>query len=181
MDITNCYNIEAIIRELEVAFQIDGSDFEEHDMNVIIKNVKARIGRQYQIDLTDTKINSVELELGVYRNAAVLFIDNVARLHAKLCGLCQIERFLTTSQVSLSDVNYLGYTEESLKTLLIALQRKITLPLATDAINSIKDKLGYISNCREKRLCMLIIIADAIGFSEIVAAIAEILYIGMIR
>ena len=92
-----------------------------------------------------------------------------------------MERFLTSSQVSLSDVNYLGYTEDSLKTLLVALQRKVTLPLATDAINSIKDKLGSISNCREKRLCLLIIIADAIGFPEVVAAIAEILYIGMIR
>ncbi|MCI9050729.1 MAG: hypothetical protein HFI05_02205 [Lachnospiraceae bacterium] len=181
MDITGCYSIDAIIRELEIAFQIDGSDFEERDMNIVIQNVKTRIGRQYQIDLTSTKINAIELELGVYRNAIALFIDNIARLHAKICGLCQVERFLTSSQVSLSDVNYLGYTEDSLKTLLVALQRKVTLPLATDAINSIKDKLGSISNCREKRLCLLIIIADAIGFPEVVAAIAEILYIGMIR
>ena len=181
MNITECYNIDGIIRELEAAFQIDGSDFEERDIDIVIKNVKTRICRQYQIDLSEHKVDSAEFEVGVYRNAVSIFIDNIARIHAKICGYCQIARYLTSMQVSLSDVNYLGYTEESLKTMLQALQRKATLPMAEDAINSVKLKLSTINNCREKRLFMLAIVSHAIGFNEVTAAVAEILYLGSLR
>lgn len=181
MNITECYDTDSIIRELETAFQINGSDFEERDLDLVIRNVKTRIGRQYQIDLSENKIDSAELEVGVYRNAVSIYIDNIARIHAKLCGLCQIARYMTYVQVSLSSVNYLGYTETTLKTMLVALQRKVTLPMAEEAINSVKVKLGTINNCREKRLFMLIVISHALGFYEVTAAIAEILYLGSMK
>ena len=181
MDITSCYDIDSIIREFEAAFQVDGTDFEERDVDVILKNVKTRVGRQYQVDLTEFKIDSPEFDIGVYHNAAALFIDNVARLHAKLCGLCQICRYLTVVNISLSDINFLGYTEESLKTMLQALQRKATLPMAEEAVQSVKRKLGSINNCREKRLFLIMVISYTIGFHEVTASVAELLYLGGLR
>ena len=53
MRISDVYNIENIITNLEIALQIDGSDYGQKDLNVAIEKIKARIKSQYQIDLTE--------------------------------------------------------------------------------------------------------------------------------
>lgn len=180
MTVTEMYDIDSILREAEATFQIDGQDYEEHDMDVVIRNVKQRLGRQARIDFEKYKITDPEISQGFYRAQAVMLTDSVAMLHGRLGGAVHIQRYLTSSPVSLSDVNYLGYTEESMRGVLRALQRKETAPKAVNAVKAIKEKLGAVISCREKRLFMLIIIADAIGYPEIVAVVAEILYQGMI-
>ena len=181
MNITGCYNLHTIICELETILQIDGADLEERNMDVVIRNVKTRISRQYQIELADYKIDSDELAVGPYRNALSIFIDNVARVHGKLSGYGQIARYLTNIQISLSSINYLGFVQTELKALLIALQRKRTAVDTTDAVKAIKDRLGSINICWEKRLFILLIVSEALGFNELTAAIAEILYLSVVR
>ena len=61
MTICDTYNIDSILTELEVALQIDGQDYAEKDFKKIISNVKRRIARQYQVDLTNTKIDDPTL------------------------------------------------------------------------------------------------------------------------
>lgn len=180
MEVTEAYDLDNILREAEATFQIDGKDYEEHDLDFVIKNVKQRLGRQARIDFEKYKVTDPEISQGLYRVQAMMLTDSVAMLHGRLCGAVHIQRYLTTSPISLSDVNYLGYTEQSMRAVLMALQRKETAPAAADAIRAIKEKLGAVASCREKRLFMLIIVADAIGYPEIVAVIAEMLYQGII-
>lgn len=176
MEINECYDIDNILREAEATFQIDGTDYGETNIQVVIDNVKHRISRQAQVDLRKYKMTDPELSMGVYHTQAVMFTSSVALLHSKFCGLAHIQRYLTQSPLSMNSINWLGYTAQSMKTFLTALQRKATLPSANNAVNAIREKMAVISNCREKRLFMILIIADAVGFPEIVAAIAEILY-----
>lgn len=180
MTVTEAYDLDNILREAEATFQIDGADYEEQDVDIVVRNVKQRLGRQAQIDFEKYKVTDPEISQGYYRSQVVMLTDSVALLHGRLCGAIHIQRYLTVSPVSLKDVNYLGYTEQSMRAVLMALQRKETAPAATDAIKAIKSKLGVVVSCREKRLFMLIIIADAIGYPEIVAAVAEMLYQGIV-
>lgn len=183
MNIQSLYTtigLDGIITELEAALQIDGKDYEEASFDTIIGNVKQRINRMYQIDLSLGKVNDISFESGIYKAAVSLFIDNVASIHARLCAFGQIERFKTTSYVSLSAINYMSYKKESLLKVLKLLQReKLQIgESAAESVDLIKNRLVMIRICREKRLFMIMVVAYELGFNELVATIAEILYLG---
>lgn len=181
MNITDCYDLPSLIREMEAALQIEDADFEEQDMDIIISNVKKRISRQYQINLSDYKINADELAFSDFRKSLSLFVDNIARIHAKFAGYAQIERYHTKYQTDLNKINYLGFDEKSLRTALLAIHTKIMQPRVTDVIKAIKGKLGTINTCIEKRLFMLIVITHELGFNEVAACISEIFVQGTIK
>lgn len=181
MNIVERYELYSIIQELEVVLQIDGRDFEERDMDKVIRNVKTRINQQYMVDLTDQQVDSEALAMGPYRGALSVFIDNVTRIHGRMCGYGQIARYLNSLHINVGDINYLGFTIESLQQALIVLQRKRTLPMAADAIEAIKDKLSTVNTCFEKRLFILLVVSYELGFKELSATIAEILYLSIVR
>ena len=180
MGISDNYDLKEIIKELETAIQIDGVDFELPSVEQLLYEVKRRISRQYQIDLNAVKLNDVALELDASRNSAIVLLDNLTRLHGKLAGYGQILRWKKHTEISLAAINYLGYTEDSLKTALIVLQRSSTQPRAVEALKAIKEKLPAIPMCTEKRLFVLLVVTMDIGCAELAACIAEILYMGML-
>lgn len=180
-DIVNCYDIDSIIREVEIALQIDGKDYEETDIDVALDSIKERLMRKTQIDFKRFKLTAPEVKDGVYRPQTIMFVSSMALVHSKLAGLTHIQRYLTSTPLSLPSINYMGYTESSMRTLLLALQRKATMPRAEDAVKAIKEQLSVIENCREKRLFMVIIVAYEIGLLEIVSIVAEMLYQSMMK
>lgn len=179
MNIAECYNLHDIVRELELALQIEDGDLRETDIDKLLANIKKKIDRQYQVDVTHYKVDSMELALSNMQESVALFIENIARLHSKLCGYCQLRRYLASSEVSLEDINYIGLTRESLLANLKALQRLYYQPRLTDFIAVLKRKLPSISNSWEKRLLVLIVVCIELGFNEVSASIAEILYQSM--
>ena len=180
MNIKDKYRIDDVLHNLEMVLLIDGPDYEERNIDIVISEVKKRINRQYHIDLTNCKITDTQFDISNYQNEVAAYIDNAMAVHAKLCGLVAIDRYLQTSKLDLGTVNYLCSTEESFKTVLELLQVEEDSPRADASIESIKLKLGTIDNCREKRFLMVLVVAHAIGFNEIVAAVAELLWQSMI-
>lgn len=178
MDITSLYDINKIAINLEVALQIDGMDYAEKDVNVIISNVKQRIIRQYNVDLTNCKITDDDLAMGRARSSAILFIENVANLHAQLCGYLQIVRYTGEITIKPINVNYLGIVQKSLMSVLQLAIRRKTVPTLRDAMEAIKLKIGSVNNCMEKKMFLIMIVSYELGFYEVMAAVAEILYLG---
>lgn len=176
MNIASCYDLHELIKQLEIALMIEDGDLRETNMDNLIKNVKTKIDRQYQINLTDCKLNDMELEISEAQEAASTYIANIARLHSMLCGYCQIRRYLATTDISLEDINYLGLTRESLKESLKALQRACYQPRLSDFLEILKRKLPTISNSWEKRLFVLVVVCEELGLPEVAACIGEILY-----
>ena len=82
MTISEMYDINRIILDIEVALQIDGKDYGEKDVDVVMENIRNRIIRQYQIDLHDRKISDESLYIGKSRSSAV--ISTTWDLHRKL-------------------------------------------------------------------------------------------------
>lgn len=178
MNIAEIYDINRIIINLEIAFQIDGTDYAEKNIDTIIKNIKNRIIRQYQVDLTNNKITDDAIAMGRSRNQASLFIENVANLHSQLCGYLQIVRYTSYVTVKPINVNYLGFTDKSLMGFLQLCIRQSTIPAAANPMEAVKLKVSSINNCIEKKLFLILIVAYELGFNEVMAAIAEILYLG---
>lgn len=178
MNITDMYDIERILLNLEAALQIDGMDYAEKNIDTILTNVKNRIIRSYQVDLTKCKITDESLSIGRSRNQAALFIENIAQLHAQLCGYLQIVRFNAYVTIRPVNVNYLGFQDKSLMSFLQLCMRQSTIPSMDNAMQAVKLKVSTINNCVEKKLFLIMIVSYELGFNEIMAACAEILYLG---
>ena len=175
MTITDCYELPVILREIETMLAVSGSDYEERDIDVVVSRVRERLERQYQLTFIEGKIDSTSVDLSAIHSSAVIFIDNAARVHAKVSGYCQIARFKKKLSLSLGNINYLGFTQETLKENLFALGMEATQPMVSDNVQSLKKKLAFISVCAEKRLILMMIIAYEIGLGELASACAEIL------
>lgn len=176
MNIGECYDLHSIIKELELALQIEDGDLRETDMDKLMANIKKKIAIQYNVDLTGFKINSPEIELSQRREDAALFIENIARIHAKLCGYAQVKRYLYTNEISMEDINYLGLTRDSFKKNIIAMEREYFQPRVSSFIEVLKQRLPNISNSWEKRLLVLAVVTIELGFTEVAASIAEIIH-----
>lgn len=176
MTVTECYDMNQILHETEAAFQIDGRDYEESDIDEVIASVKQRLRRTTGLDFVSYQVGDPELSIMENRAKISMLTSSIALVHSKLCGLIHINRFLTQSDISLQSVNYLGYRIEDVKTALRVLQRKATQPRKENVIQMFKDKLPVLGSCNEKRFIMVLVVADALGYKEIVAAIAELLF-----
>ena len=172
------YDINRIILDIEVALQIDGKDYSEKDVDVILENIRNRIIRQYQIDLHDRKISDDSLYIGKSRSSAVLFIENIAALHAKLCGYLQIVRYNKIVTIKAVNINYMGFTQKTFMSFFMAAMGASTMPNIDSAVKAIKRKFGSVNSCIEKKLILIMIVAYEFGLYELVASIAEILYLG---
>lgn len=178
MNITDMYDIQKITIDLEVALQIDGMDYAEKNVDIIMDNIHKRIMRQYQLDLRNTKIDDDSLYVGSSRSSAVMFVENMSVLHGRLAGYFHIVRFTHQVLVRAVNINYMGFTGDTLKSVWIALMNKSTQPNAASAMKALKNKFSYVNNCLEKKLILIMLVAWELGFYELVASIAEIFYIG---
>lgn len=178
MNICELYDIQKIVISLEAALLIDGVDYAEKDVDTIIRNIKTRILRQYQVDLSEVKITDTSLYIGKSRNKARLLLENIQAIHANLCGYLQIVRFTGQTTIKPINVNYAGINEKSFMSILQLSMRNKTVVQLNDAIEVLKLKVGTINTCMEKKLLLILIVCYELGFTEITAAVAEILYFG---
>lgn len=178
MKIEELYDINTIVRDTEIALQIDGKDYAERSIEVIMEGIYTRMIRQYQLDFHDTLATDVSLQMGKSRSAIVMFLENMAVLHAKLCGYLQIVRYTKLVLIRPSNFNYMGFERQSFMSIM-ALSLNASTVASTDvAINAFGRKFGAINTCLEKKLVLIMIVCYRLGLFEMVSAIAEIFYIG---
>lgn len=178
MTISDMYDIDQIVLNIEAALKIDGKDYGEKDVEVIFENVRNRIIVEYKVDLHDKQISDESLYIGPYRDRAMMFVENMAMLHAQLCGWLQIARFTTTINIRPININYMGFAKDSMLSLFIAAMGRRTQPDCAVAMKALQRKFGAVNNCIEKKLILIMLICYEFGFNEIVASIADIFYIG---
>ncbi len=178
MNISEMYDINRIVIDIELALQIDGQDYGEKDVDVILDNIKNRIIRQYQIDLRDKKVTDESLYIGGRRSSAVLFVENMTQLHGRLCGWLHIARYQTHLTIKPLNINYMGFTQDSFMSFFKSCMTIRTIPNCETPIQAIKRKFGSINSCIEKKFILILLVCYDFGFYEMVSAIAETFYLG---
>ena len=180
MQISDMYDITRIVRDIETALCIDGVDYGEKDIDTIVENVTNRIIVQHQIDLHGRTLTDDVLYVGRARSSTVLFVENLAFMHARLCGYsAAIVRYNRRVTIRPVNINYMGFTTETLKSFFMAAQMEATMPSINTAISAIGRKFGSVNSCIEKQIILIMIVAYRIGAYELVAGLAEIMYMGM--
>lgn len=178
MYILDDYNIAKIIFDLEVTLQLDGRDYQEKDVGTIYENVLRRISKQYGLNLKDAPVTDASWYAGERRTDAVLFMDNLTHQHGRLCGYLQIVRYIQKIDIKASNINFAGFTPNSMDNLWIACMSRMLIPNTKEAMMSLEKRFSTLGMCLEKRLLLILMITHRLGLYEIVAAIAEIFYLG---
>lgn len=178
MYVLDNYNITDIILQLELTLQVDGRDYQERDVETIYQNVLRRISKQYRLDLSNSPITDASWYAGDTRSDAVLLMDNLTHQHGMLCGYLQIVRYIQKIDIKMSTINYAGFTPQSMDNFFLACMSRMSVPNTKEAITAIEKRFGTLGMCPEKRLLLLLMITYRLGLYELVAAIAEIFYLG---
>ena len=187
MTICENYNLSDIMLKLETVLQIDGRDYGEKDVSVIMDNIYKRILRQYQLDLTDKKLTDEELYIGTSRENAILLLDNITQLHSVLAGYTQLIRYKNSThkknkniEVRGRNISYFGASQKGFSAFIHACMFEDLIDGTGQAFEFMISKFGTISKCMEKRLLLVMIVARKLGLYEIVSCISEIFMIGEI-
>ena len=175
MTISELYDVNSILIDIEAALQIDGKDYGERDVDKIMDNIYTRIIRQRGIDLKGRKITDDTLYVGKSRGPAVLFVENITQLHAMLCGYLQVVRYIMHVTIRPININYMGFTKSSFMSFLANASNHSHLKDISGAMRAIKGKFSSVNNCLEKKLILILIVAYELGFSELMASVAEVL------
>ena len=172
MDILKNYDVNEILMDLERCLNITSSDYKE-PVDIIVTSVKDRLSRQYAIDLS-MKVNEIQQGTG----SIDLLVDAITLCHGILSGYFHTSRYHKRMDISLTNVNYLGFSTNAMLEFLIALQTYQRRNDVTEAIEAVKLKVSKTTICNEKRFLVLLIVCYELGFYELTGCIAEILYMG---
>ena len=181
MNISDNYRLADILIKLETTLQIDGRDYGERDIDVIMSNIYKRIQRQYQLDLTDKKLTDDELYVGPTRASAILLIDNISQLFGQLTGYTYILKyrldktnFNSVVEIKPRNINYAGVSQRNFQQFMARCRVEKTATNTATEFKYIEAKFGEYVKCNEKRLLLIMIVARRLGLNELVCVIADI-------
>lgn len=182
MTITDNLRLSDIINALEVTLQIDGTDYGLTDINLIYENIYKRMQRQYQLDLRDTKLTDDALYIGPTRESAVLLMDNISQLYAKLAGYTYSLKFRIDKSVQTNNIieirgvniNRCQASVKSFKGFMSRCRVAGQIGPLEPSVTYMEQKFGNLVKCNEKRILLIMLLSYRLGLYELVAVIADI-------
>ena len=108
-------------------------------------------------------------------------IDNMTQIHAKYAGYVQLLRFKgapnigsTALEVKGLNINYYGTDRATFVKGMYGAMFERYINTTNVPYQWFEAKFGTISNCLEKRLILIMLVARKLGLFELVSVIAEI-------
>ena len=107
-----------------------------------------------------------------------VFLQELAECLKQLTALTSISMFTKKPPINLADVNYLGFTSETLTTALKYLQDRVCYEKRSTIVPALVGALNNVEMSQIKRLFIVMLVMEKLGIYEGVAACAQLLYIG---
>ena len=185
MNISDNYRLSDILLKLELALQIDGQDYNERDVEIIMSNIYKRIQRQYQLDLTQTMLTDEALYIGPTRQSAVLFMDNLSDWFSKLAAYSILLNYKldgTNSNMVIEvmprNIQYCSASRKGFMGFMSKCRVQQLIPTQDVIFKWLEGQFGSFSKCIEKRLILIMLVAYRLGLYEFICVIANIFLIG---
>lgn len=176
--IRNLISLSNTLIQLELALCIELNDA------VTEKNVDEAISRlesYYNVRLKGRTVDQVELDnFEVSREAMFKFQNKVLEPAKSLCLIQSLNLFNGRTTVSMASVQYLGTSRDQLKTTFKSLQSKSQYHIGASGMDALIYATDNIQSGDEKRLLVCMFVAHKLGLREIVAIIAQYLYLSII-
>jgi hypothetical protein len=171
------FSLQDILLSFENVLRIE---YEEKDASKVIESAKRKLENAYQVKL-DRPIYEVQAQNAFVSESLDSFLEQVIECMKSLTAYTCIVMFTRLNQISLADVNYLGYDEAVLRTALKYLQEKKLYKQRGTIIPALRNAVSNVEMSPVKRLLVIMLVLEEIDLPEIVAAIAQYLYIGAIK
>ena len=172
--LTDMFTLQQALLACENTLRIE---YTEKDTNRILTASKHALENAYQCKLDEpVYVVQAKNEL-VSENLNVLIVE-IAACVQQLAALNSITAFEKRAPINLSDVNFLGFTRESLSTALKYLQDRILYEKRDQIIPALKAALNNVEMSQIKRLFIIMLALEQLGIPEGVAVCAQLLYFG---
>lgn len=174
MMLADMFTLQQVLRSFETTLFLE---YEERDVPSILKAAQQRLENAYQCRL-DQPVYAALMQNEFVGTELTVFLEKVAECVKQLAALNSVALFTKKPPVNLADVNYLGFTAETVRTGLAYLQDRILYEKRVDAISDFTRALSNLEMSQIKRLFIIMLMLERLGISEGVAACAQLLYIG---
>lgn len=175
--ISDFFSLKDILLLFENTLRIE---YEESDCLKIIKSAKQKLENAYQVKL-DKPVYDVQAQNELVSDALNMFLAELAEGVKNLSAFTNMVMFSKIPSISLADVNYLGFTRETLTTALKYLQDKALYEKRQSIIPPLRNAVSNIEMSQIKRLFVIMLVMEELGIKEGVAVVAQHLYIGGLR
>ena len=168
--------INNILIGLEACLKLEASaDMKtEETVNAAIE----RLENTYAVKF-DTDVFTLAEENQLYMDQLSIFMRDLQQALCMLSFFTDLKLHHKNLAVTLSDVNYLGYTKQHLMTSLSYLQDADLYKLhVKEVMEPFMHTLNTIPMCTVKRLFHIMLVLYKLGVEEGVSCVARLLYIG---
>ena len=173
--LTDAFTLPQALLSLENTLRIE---YTENDVSRVIKDAKQRLENAYQCRL-DKPVYTVQAENALVSENLNVFMQELS------AGYKQITALISHSiwekhkiPLNLADVNYLGFTSETINTLLNMLCDSSSFERKGNSLAAVTNALNSVEMCQIKRLFIVMLTLDELGMTDVAAACAQLLYLG---
>lgn len=175
--IADLFSLGDILMDCEATLRLQYDEGNQNNVNAILKAAKERLENAYQCRL-DEPVYTVQAKNALVANDLEIFIKEASSCVERLSTMVVLTMFSKRPPVNLADVNFLGFTRESLTMALRYMQDRVLYSERTPLIPPIKNALNNIEMSHIKRLFIIMLAFEGLGMEEGVAACASLLYLG---
>lgn len=172
--LADMFTLQQVLLSFENTLRIE---YTETDVSRIIKVSKQRLENAYQCRL-DQPVYTVQAQNELVSENLNVFLQELAECLKQLTALTSISMFTKKPPINLADVNYLGFTSETLTTALKYLQDRVCYEKRSTLVPALVGALNNVEMSQIKRLFIVMLVMEKLGIYEGVAACAQLLYIG---
>ncbi|MDR1523181.1 MAG: hypothetical protein LBS29_04455 [Endomicrobium sp.] len=166
-------NLQDILLSFENILRIE---YSENDISRIMRSAKHKLENAYQVKL-DKTVYEIQAQNQLVSDNIQVFIEQLFEAVKSMTAFTHIVMFTKVNKLSLADVNYLGFTAETLRAALKYLQDKQLYEKRHSVIPAIRNAVNNIEMSQLKRLFVIMLVLEDLGLKEGVSAVAQYLYI----
>lgn len=167
-------SLQKSLLEFENALCIE---YTENDVSRVLKNARQRLENNYQCEMSQP-IYTLHAHNELVSENLNQFEHNVFECLKGLSTLVVITNYTKSPPFKLADVNYLGFTAETLNTALKYLTDKVCYEKRDTIIPALTAALNNVDMSQTKRLFIIMLMLESLGMPEAVSACAQLLYAG---
>ena len=144
----------------------------------IIEQSIARLENAYSMTF-DRDVYTIQKESQLLADSINLLLRDVGQCMANMAMYTALKVYHKNLEITLADVNYLGYAREKLMAnLSCLLDETMAEQYSADMVQPLYTALNNISICVIKRLFIILLMLYRLGIHEGVSIVAQLIYLG---
>jgi len=172
--LSDMFSMQQVLLSFENTLRIE---YTETDVNQVIKAARQKLENAYQCKL-DKPLYTVMAQNELAAENLNVFLQELSECFKQLTAIFSLSLFTSKPPINLADVNYLGFTSETLTTALKFLQSRVLYEKREEIIPGLINALNNVEMSQIKRLLIIMLMMESLGIPEGVAACAQLLYLG---